>query len=87
MRCNIQEEPVVVLWVKERISHPGERATKAELFDGRVENTEERFDIDKNFSLVITDLEVPDEGRYYCQVVLKNTQIFENSTIMTVNCK
>ncbi|XP_072164337.1 uncharacterized protein, partial [Diadema setosum] len=82
--CDIQEEPLAVVWVRGSILDPGERTTKAEFFDGRILDREERFDMDKNFSLVITNLEVADEGYYYCQVVLKNTQIVENSTIITI---
>ncbi|XP_072175511.1 uncharacterized protein [Diadema setosum] len=83
--CDIQEEPLAVVWDKENILDLGERTTKAELFDGRVLDREERFDIDTDFSLVITDLEVADEGRYYCLVLLKNSQSFENSTIITIS--
>ncbi|XP_072164333.1 uncharacterized protein [Diadema setosum] len=83
--CDIQEEPLAVVWVKGSILDPGERTIKANLFDGRILDREERFDIDKNFSLVIRDLEVEDEGLYYCQVLLKNTQSFENTTVITIS--
>ncbi|XP_072164338.1 uncharacterized protein [Diadema setosum] len=82
--CDIQEEPLVVYWVKESSSEQQPRTAKAVFSDGNFERLEERFDIDKNFSLVITDLEVADEGRYYCQVLLKNTLIVENTTIITI---
>ncbi|XP_072172347.1 uncharacterized protein [Diadema setosum] len=84
LRCDIQEEPLAVFWVKEGISEQQSRTTKAEFYDGEFWSREERFDIDKNFSLVITDLEVADEGCYYCQVVLKNLENFENSTVMAI---
>ncbi|XP_071487064.1 uncharacterized protein [Diadema antillarum] len=83
--CNIQEDPLAVFWVKEGISGQQQRTTKATFIDGEFQSREERFDIDKNFSLVLTDLEVADEGRYYCQVLLKNDQIFENTTIITIS--
>ncbi|XP_072164334.1 uncharacterized protein [Diadema setosum] len=82
--CDFQEDPLAVFWFKERISDQQQRTTKAEFIDGEFQSREERFDIDKNFSLVITNLEVADEGHYYCQVVLKNTQIVENTTIITI---
>ncbi|XP_071477169.1 uncharacterized protein [Diadema antillarum] len=85
LRCDIKEEPLVVQWVKERISDRQQRTTKAKFIDGEFFSLEERFDIDKNFNLVISSLEVADEGRYYCQVLLKNSQSFGNSTIMTIS--
>ncbi|XP_072178727.1 uncharacterized protein [Diadema setosum] len=83
--CAIQEEPLVVQWVKERITDQQQRTVKATFIDGEFLSLEERFDIDKNFSLVIPNLEVADEGRYYCEVLLKNSQAFENSTFMTIS--
>ncbi|XP_071502365.1 uncharacterized protein [Diadema antillarum] len=85
LRCDIKEEPLVVQWVKEGILNPKQKTLKAEYVDGNIESLEERFGIDKNFGLVISSLEVADEGRYYCQVLLKNTQSFGNSTIMTIS--
>ncbi|XP_071508695.1 uncharacterized protein [Diadema antillarum] len=85
LRCDIKKEPVVVQWVKEKISDQQQRTAKAEFVDGEFFSREERFDIDKNFSLVISSLEVADEGRYYCEVLLKNSQSFGNSTIMTIS--
>ncbi|XP_071479650.1 NLR family CARD domain-containing protein 4-like [Diadema antillarum] len=81
--CVIREEAYAMYWVKGTIS--GQQETKAGFSDGIFESFEDRFDIDKNFSLVITDLEVADEGLYFCQVALSNLQIFENSTFLTVN--
>ncbi|XP_072182184.1 uncharacterized protein [Diadema setosum] len=81
--CDFQEEPFAVYWVKETIS--GQQEEKAGFSNGRFESYEERFNIDRNFSLDITDLEVADEGLYLCQVALSDLQIFENSTLMTVN--
>ncbi|XP_072171707.1 uncharacterized protein [Diadema setosum] len=85
LRCVIQEEPLVVQWAKEIISGQQQRAIKAGFADGEFQSLEERFDIDKNFSLVISDLEVADEGRYYCQVELKNHENFDNSTFLTIS--
>ncbi|XP_071505952.1 uncharacterized protein [Diadema antillarum] len=83
--CDIQEEPEVVYWEKVSTLHKQQlRTTKARFVDGKLESREERFDIDENFSLVISELEVADEGFYYCQVVLKNLEVFENSTFMTI---
>ncbi|XP_072171970.1 uncharacterized protein [Diadema setosum] len=83
--CDIKEEPHSMYWEKEDFSNPEQKTRKAEYFEGNLKSFEERFDIDKNFSLVIRSLEVADEGRYYCQVLLKNTQSFENSTIITIS--
>ncbi|XP_072182188.1 uncharacterized protein [Diadema setosum] len=80
--CDFHEEPLAVVWVKETISA---QQTKAGFFDGNFQSTEERFNMNRNFSLVITDLEVADEGLYLCQVALINLETFENSTLMTVN--
>ncbi|XP_071505657.1 uncharacterized protein [Diadema antillarum] len=85
LRCDIKEEPIFVQWGKESFLNPGQKTRKAEYFDGNFESLEERFNIHKNFSLVINGLEVVDGGRYYCQVLLKNSQIFENSTTMTIS--
>ncbi|XP_072171978.1 uncharacterized protein [Diadema setosum] len=85
LRCDIKKEPVVVQWVKEKISDQQQRTAKAEFVDGEFFSREERFDVDKNFSLAISSLEMADEGRYYCLVVLKNSQSFGNSTIMTIS--
>ncbi|XP_071505653.1 uncharacterized protein [Diadema antillarum] len=85
LRCDIKKEPVVVQWVKEKISDQQQRTVKAGFIDGHFFSREERFDVDKNFSLAISSLEMADEGRYYCLVVLKNSQSFGNSTIMTIS--
>ncbi|XP_072182087.1 uncharacterized protein [Diadema setosum] len=87
LSCGIEDEPEAVFWVKERISEDQPRTIKARFVDGNFESVEERFDIDKNFNLVITDLEIADEGHYYCQVVLNNLKDFDSSVFMTVNCK
>ncbi|XP_071477062.1 neogenin-like [Diadema antillarum] len=87
LQCDIQEEPLALSWIKESTSDQELWTTKAEFFDGKFESKEKRFNIDKDFSLVISDLEVADEGRYYCQVELEVFQIVENSTLMTVSCK
>ncbi|XP_072182181.1 uncharacterized protein [Diadema setosum] len=81
--CDFQEEPVAVSWIKESASY--QKETKAGFLDGSFESTEERFNVDKNFNLVITDLEVADEGLYLCQVLLSDFQVYENSTFMRVN--
>ncbi|XP_071476620.1 uncharacterized protein [Diadema antillarum] len=80
--CDIPEEPLAVYWIKETISG---QETKAGFFDGSFESTEERFKMNMNFSLVITDLEVADEGLYNCQVALIDFETLENSTFVTVN--
>ncbi|XP_071511145.1 uncharacterized protein [Diadema antillarum] len=71
-------------WEKEDFLNPEQKTRKAQYFDDNFESLEERFDIDKKFSLVISSLEMADEGRYYCQVLLKNSQSLRNSTIMTI---
>ncbi|XP_071499061.1 uncharacterized protein [Diadema antillarum] len=83
--CGIKEKPLTVVWVQERISEEQQRTIKAEFVNGDFRSREERFDMDKNFSLVITDLEVADEGHYYCQVVLKNFENFDNSSLLTIS--
>ncbi|XP_072171972.1 uncharacterized protein [Diadema setosum] len=85
LRCDVKEEPDSMYWEKESFLNPEQKTRKAGYFDGNLKSLEERFDIDKNFSLIISSLEVADEGRYYCQVLLKNSQSFENSTIMTIS--
>ncbi|XP_072182192.1 uncharacterized protein [Diadema setosum] len=81
--CDFQGEPFAVYWVKE--STEGQQETKAGFVNKNFESLEERFDIDTNFSLAVIDLEVADEGLYLCQVALSNLEVFENSTLMTVN--
>ncbi|XP_072176990.1 uncharacterized protein [Diadema setosum] len=83
LQCDIQEEPLAVVWAKDTISH--QRVTKARFYDGIFVSGEERFDINRDFSLVITNLKVADEGRYHCQVVLNNLENFSNSTLVTVS--
>ncbi|XP_072175692.1 NLR family CARD domain-containing protein 4-like [Diadema setosum] len=87
LRCDIQEEPFAVFWVMEStsMSQLQRKMTMASFIDGNFDSVDERFDIDKNFSLVIADLTVADEGRYYCQVVLQNLENFENSTFLTIS--
>ncbi|XP_072171816.1 uncharacterized protein [Diadema setosum] len=85
LRCDIQEEPLVVQWLKEINSGQQQRAIKAGFADGEFKSFEERFNIDQNFSLVISDLEVADKGRYYCQVELKSHENFDNSTFLTIS--
>ncbi|XP_072176989.1 uncharacterized protein [Diadema setosum] len=82
LQCDIQEEPFAVVWAKDTISH--QRVTKARFYDGNFISREERFEINKDFSLAITDLKVADEGRYHCQVVLNDLENFSNSTLLTV---
>ncbi|XP_072176953.1 uncharacterized protein [Diadema setosum] len=85
LRCDIQEEPLAVFWSKESDSDQQPPTVKAAFFGGNFESREERFDIDKNFSLVITTLEVADEGLYHCDVVLTNRDDFTNSTFLMVD--
>ncbi|XP_072181459.1 uncharacterized protein [Diadema setosum] len=83
--CIFQEQPLGVYWVKKNSSDPNQVTNKAIFYDGAITLKEERFDIDSNFSLVITDLKVTDEGRYHCQVALHNLQDYSNSTTLTVS--
>ncbi|XP_072176957.1 uncharacterized protein [Diadema setosum] len=83
--CNIPEEPFAVYWSKESDSDQQPPTIKATFLDGNFESREERFDIDKNFSLVITSLQVADEGLYHCDVVLTNLDDLRNSTFLTVD--
>ncbi|XP_072182193.1 uncharacterized protein [Diadema setosum] len=81
--CDIQEQPVAVSWVKENLSD--QKSMKANFFDGKFQSLEERFTIDNNFSLVITALEMADEGLFSCQVHWSDSSNCENSTFLTVN--
>ncbi|XP_071479916.1 uncharacterized protein [Diadema antillarum] len=83
--CNFEGEPEAVIWVKESSSREQRRTTKAGFLYGKFESGEQGFHIDRNFSLVITNLEVADEGLYLCQVVMKNSEDFELSNILTVS--
>ncbi|XP_071481055.1 uncharacterized protein [Diadema antillarum] len=82
--CDFKEEPLAVYWVKESMLQP-ELSTSKAFYDGNFVSMEARFDIDRNFGLLITDLKVADEGLYYCQLVLLDFEVFENSTLMTVS--
>ncbi|XP_072172357.1 uncharacterized protein [Diadema setosum] len=85
LRCDIQEEPHIVYWSKEGFSEQGLRTPVATFFDGAFESRVERFNMENDFSLVITNLEVLDEGRYYCEVALRDLQTSENTTIVTIS--
>ncbi|XP_072172325.1 uncharacterized protein [Diadema setosum] len=85
LRCVIQEELLAVSWSKEGILGQQQRTIKAGFAVGEFRSSEERFDIDQDFSLVISELEVADEGRYYCQVELKSHENFDNSTFLTMS--
>ncbi|XP_072181455.1 uncharacterized protein [Diadema setosum] len=82
--CDFKDEPLAVYWVKESMSNP-ELSTSKAFYDGNFVSMEERFDIDENFNLFITDLEVADEGLYICQVVLQTFENFSNSSRVTVS--
>ncbi|XP_072175664.1 uncharacterized protein [Diadema setosum] len=82
--CDFKEEPLAVYWVKESMSNP-ELSTSKAFYDGDFVSMAERFDIDENFNLFITDLEVADEGLYICQVVLQTFENFSNSSLVTVS--
>ncbi|XP_072176938.1 uncharacterized protein [Diadema setosum] len=84
--CEIQDEPLSVVWVKEDITDQQEWKTKATFFDRKAQRKDDRFHIDKNFSLVITDLKVADTGLYHCDVTLRNFESFSNSTLMMISC-
>ncbi|XP_072175783.1 uncharacterized protein [Diadema setosum] len=83
--CNLQQEPFAVYWIKENRSDPDQLTYKAIFYNGDFRIIEERFNIITNFSLVITELEVADEGHYRCQVVLESFEDYSNSTLLTVN--
>ncbi|XP_072182255.1 uncharacterized protein [Diadema setosum] len=83
--CHFQGEPEAVVWLKGSISPQEIRIAKAGFLEEKFVSWEERFDIDKDFSLIISDLKVADEGLYLCQVVLKNLEDFDNSTFLTVS--
>ncbi|XP_072164355.1 peroxidasin homolog [Diadema setosum] len=80
--CHFQGEPAVVGWVKGSI--PYQQVPKAEFIEGKYESLEPGFDIDKNFSLVITDLKVADEGFYTCHALLENFENVEKSVFLNV---
>ncbi|XP_072181456.1 uncharacterized protein [Diadema setosum] len=83
--CYFEEEPLVAIWAKENSSHQELTTRKASFFNGNFISKEDRFDMDGNFSLVITDLQTADEGRYHCQIVLRDFEVFSNSTFLTVS--
>ncbi|XP_071503779.1 uncharacterized protein [Diadema antillarum] len=82
--CDFKEEPLAVYWVKESMSNP-ELSTSKAFYDGDFVSMEQRFDIDENFNLFITDLAVSDEGLYICQVVLHTFDNFANSSRVFVS--
>ncbi|XP_071481426.1 uncharacterized protein [Diadema antillarum] len=82
--CHFKEEPLAAIWVKENSSHQHLQMRKASYFDGNFVSKDERFEMNRNFSLVITDLQMADEGRYHCQMLLENFEVFSNSTFLTV---
>ncbi|XP_072176954.1 uncharacterized protein [Diadema setosum] len=83
--CVIPEEPSAVYWAKESDLDQQPPTIKAAFFDGNFESREGRFDIDRNFSLVVTSLKVVDEGLYHCDVLLTNVDALRNSTFLTVD--
>ncbi|XP_072172349.1 uncharacterized protein [Diadema setosum] len=85
LRCDIQEEPYIVYWNKEGFSEQEPRTPVATFIDGIFESRKERFNMVNDFSLNITDLEVADEGLYYCEVALGDQQTSQNTTIVTIS--
>ncbi|XP_071482480.1 uncharacterized protein [Diadema antillarum] len=79
LRCDIQEDPLIVYWNDEL------REPVATFNDGTYESRKERFNMENDFSLVITDLRVADEGLYYCEVALGDQQTSKNTTIVTIS--
>ncbi|XP_071499057.1 uncharacterized protein [Diadema antillarum] len=79
LRCDIQEDPRIVYWNDEL------REPVATFNDGTYESRKERFNMENDFSLVITDLRVADEGLYYCEVALGDQQTSKNTTIVTIS--
>ncbi|XP_072175652.1 uncharacterized protein [Diadema setosum] len=77
--------PQAVYWEKENMTHPGQPLTLASFFQQKFTSKIERFHMDEDFGLIITNLEVSDEGYYKCQVVLLDFSDFSNSTFLTVN--
>ncbi|XP_071503124.1 uncharacterized protein [Diadema antillarum] len=77
--------PQAVYWAKENMTNPGQTLTLASFFEQKFTSKIERFHMDEDFGLIITNLEVPDEGYYQCQVVLLDFSDFSNSTFLTVN--
>ncbi|XP_072182228.1 uncharacterized protein [Diadema setosum] len=86
LRCEIEEKPLIVFWGKLSLSEQQSRETKATYNEGTFESRDGRFQMDSDFSLVITDLEVADEGLYICQVGFTNEN-FESSTLLTISSK
>ncbi|XP_071503116.1 uncharacterized protein [Diadema antillarum] len=83
--CDFEGAPLAAAWFKETVSHQHLKSKKASFFDGNFASTEERFQMDTHFGLVITNLQAADEGLFYCQILLKNFEVFTNSTFLTVS--
>ncbi|XP_071503775.1 uncharacterized protein [Diadema antillarum] len=83
--CMFEGTPQAVYWAKENMTNPGQTLTLASFFEQKFTSKIERFHMDEDFGLIITNLEVPDEGYYQCQVVLLDFSDFSNSTFLTVN--
>ncbi|XP_072175651.1 uncharacterized protein [Diadema setosum] len=83
--CTFEGTPLAVYWVKEDMTSPGQRLTLATFFEQKFTSKIERFHMEVDFSLIISNLEVADEGYYRCKVVLLDFSDFSNSTFLTVN--
>eukprot|EP00057_Strongylocentrotus_purpuratus_P017207 XP_011671681.1 PREDICTED: uncharacterized protein LOC105441838 [Strongylocentrotus purpuratus] len=77
--CNFTNEDVVaVYWMN------GSDITKASYFKQQRISLDDRFALNEDFSLVINDLEVSDEGRYVCHVEFYSGESLTMYTILAV---
>ncbi|XP_030843684.1 uncharacterized protein LOC100890756 isoform X2 [Strongylocentrotus purpuratus] len=77
--CNFTNEDVLaVYWMN------GSDITKASYFKQQRISLDDRFALNEDFSLVINDLEVSDEGRYVCHVEFYSAESLTMHTILAV---
>ena len=74
-------------WGKVNESNPEDPVKKAQFFNGETKSIANRFSMDDDFTLVIQDVQVADEGKYSCQFVKENSDDSTNFTNLIVNGK
>nr|XP_054759358.1 uncharacterized protein LOC129265380 [Lytechinus pictus] len=86
--CNFIHQDVIVAlyWSKQKDpTKAGEvDSTKASYFKKQLNSLEDRFTLNEDFSLSISDLQVADEGRYLCQVEFESDRSLLKYQTLTV---
>ena len=87
--CEIPSTPLQVAWRKEA-SGTGDSLVTVRLYtNGTTAMTavhdDKRFDMDLEYSLIISTLEVADEAIFSCEVIRMDGQKIENATNLIVN--